>query len=287
MRTIPCFVTHPGPVAEERLAFARSRGRAVTLSLRGGQSLEAAIGEALAGEPLYSGWLELEAASVAALAYVIPDKAPNDQTVAWYSQTHRLKAPGQIDHLGLVVGQMEGCMFLHGHGSWSGGDGETRFGHLLFAETHLAEDVTARGFLLKDAVFERLPDAESNFSLFQPKSLPATVSEEADFALLRMLPNEDLTVGLDAVCAQLGWRQARAFGLGSLVGAQFEDGRLLNSFATEFVICDAIAQSECDTISGPEIHIVGEAGGAGLRGRVQRGSNPVLVTAEILLQRVS
>nr|WP_321444152.1 hypothetical protein [uncultured Cohaesibacter sp.] len=292
MRSVPRSVTHPGPKAAERLPFSRSRGRAVTLALRGDQDLQSAIAEALAGVGLYSGWLELEAAPVDALAYVIPDKAPNDQTVAWYSQTHRLQAPGLIHHLGLVVGQADGALFLHGHGSWGHGswsetDGAVRFGHVLFAETMLAQDVIAHGFLLDDACFERLPDAESNFSLFQTKSLSQPEPDGADFALLRMLPNEDLAMGLDMVCARLGWQQARVFGLGSLVGAEFDDGRLLDSFATEFVIRDALAHGEAGCLRGPEIVIVGEAGGAGLRGRVTRGANPVLVTAEILLQRIS
>lgn len=290
MRSVPRSVTHPGPKETERLPFAQSRGRAVTLALRGGQDLQSAIAAALSDVGLLSGWLELETVSVDALAYVIPDKAPTAETVAWYSQTHRLRAPGLIHHLGLVVGQADGGLFLHGHGSWSETDGAARFGHLLFAETMLAQDVIARGFLLDNACFERLPDAESNFSLFKPKSLSQPASNEADFALLRMLPNEDLALGLDAVCARLGWRQARVHGLGSLVGADFEDGRLLDSFATEFVIRDALAHGHGMTDpgqhSGPEIVIVGEAGGAGLRGRVTRGANPVLVTAEILLQRL-
>ncbi len=100
----------------------------MTLALRGGQDLQTAIAGALADVGLYSGWLELEAASVDALAYVIPDKAPNDQTVAWYSQTYRLGAQGRIHHLGLVVGQADGALFLHGHGSWSETDGAVRFG---------------------------------------------------------------------------------------------------------------------------------------------------------------
>jgi len=287
MRSVPRSVTHPGPKETERLPFARSRGRAVTLALRGGQDLQSAIAAALSDVGLYSGWLELEAVSVDALAYVIPDKAPTAETVAWYSQTHRLCAPGRIHHLGLVVGQADGGLFLHGHGSWSETDGAVRFGHLLFAETMLAQDATARGFLLDDACFERTADAESNFSLFKPISLSQPAPRDADFALLRMLPNEDLAMGLDMVCARLGWQQARVFGLGSLVGAEFDDGRLLDSFATEFVLRDALAHGEAGCLPGPEIVIVGEAGGPGLRGRVTRGANPVLVTAEILLQRIS
>ncbi len=145
-----------------------------------------------------------------------------------------------------------------------------RFGlaHLLCWRNHTgARCDCAAAFCWMMPVLNDCPMRRVIFPCFNPKACPQPAPDDADFALLRMLPNEDLALGLDAVCARLGWRQAHVFGLGSLVGAEFDDGRLLDSFATEFVLLDAIAYGEAHGKDGlhpgPEIEDCGRSGRCG------------------------
>lgn len=278
------LVKHPGPIALERLSIAPSHGRKVTLSLRAGIDLETAIAEAITSQGIESAWLTFEETPVETLSYVIPDKAPNDKTVAWYSKTYRLSRPGQIHAMGLIVGQFEGVPFLHGHGLWSEKEGDQKMGHIMPRETILTSDTIIHGLAFDDARFERQFDPESNFTLFQPSQKRACTGGE--FALLRIRPNEDLATALDEACSRLGWQQAKVHGLGSLVRAQFDDGRELNSFATEFLILDGTARADHTRRAGPNIAIVGEEGGKGMQGKVKRGANPILITAELFLERI-
>jgi hypothetical protein len=148
----------------------------------------------------------------------------------------------------------------------------------------LAAPVVARGIGLTGARFERRPDPETNFTLFRPSG-DARDAEDADYALVRLAPNQDFAGALDTACARLGWEGARVHGLGSLIGATFEDGSVLDSLPTEFLILDADARAEGQSGPGPEIAIVGIEGGDIREGALKRGENAVLITAELLLER--
>jgi len=278
-------VTHPGPVAEERQEILPAGGRPVALTVNAGLPFEDAVADAMAAEGLDGAWLEIEEATVSALDYVIPAPAPDAEHVAWYSEIHSLGGPGRIHHLGMMVGRDGGASFLHGHGLWAPRDGGTAMGHILAPRTTLAAPAVARGIGLTGARFERRPDPETNFTLFRPSGA-ARDAESAGHALLRLAPNQDFSGALDTACARLGWEGARVHGLGSLIGATFEDGNVLDSLPTEFLILDAEARAEGGTGPGPEIAIVGIEGGDIRRGRLTRGGNAVLITAELLLERL-
>ena len=126
----------------------------------------------------------------------------------------------------------------------------------------------------------RRHDTETNFNLFQ---VDQTNDAGGGFAALRLLPNQDLSDGIDRACKTLGWKSASVQGLGSVNTAQFDDGRWLDSLPTEFLILDATAG---DGARGPEIVIVGKDETEILTGRLSRGKNMVLVTAELVLSRL-
>ena len=277
-------VTQPGPVHPKRLAIVPTRGRLIELPLHAGEDLHAAIVRAAKLEGVESAWLEIRDVPAKSLAYVIPDKAPTNETVAWYSKTHRLAAPARIDQLGLILGTSDGNAFLHGHGLWHEEGKDQRMGHIFAHETILAQDTKLTGIALDDACFDRRFDEETNFPLFEP--VARRKIEHSGHALVRIKPNEDFALALDVACSRLGWNVARAHGLGSLVEADFVDGTRLDSFATEFLILDAICGENSSENSSPEIIIIGEDGDKLMRGRLSRGNNPILITSEILLERI-
>ncbi|PID95747.1 MAG: hypothetical protein CSA85_00755 [Alphaproteobacteria bacterium] len=275
-------VTHPGPVRPSRMDLAACEGRAIEVTLAAGIPLEDAIAEALAPLALDSAWLEIKNAEVKNLNYVIPAFAPDDAHVAWYSDTLGF-AKGRIDHVGMIVGRHDGAFFLHGHGRWTPEGGPAAMGHILAGQTQLSEPVKARGIGLVGARFDRRGDEETNFDLFHVDQVG---SAGPDYAALRLLPNQDFAQGLDDACAALGWAAARVHGIGSVNTARFEDGQVLDSLPTEFLITDAIAGTTgSHEKSGPEVVIVGIDGTKILSGRLSRGENAVLVTVEAVLSR--
>ena len=275
-------VQHPGPVRQSRMDLAPCDGRDIEVTLAAGLSLEDAVAQTLEPLGFDSAWLEFSKAEVDALSYVIPSDTPDDTHVAWYSETHSFDA-GKIDQIGMIVGRHEGASFLHGHGRWTPEGGKQAMGHILAPHTQLAAPVTARGIGLTGARFDRRADAETNFDLFQVEQ---TGAEGSDFAALRLLPNQDFADGIDAACAALGWTFARVHGIGSINTPHFENGWVLDSLPTEFLVTDATAGTGGSTQRpGPEVIIVGTDGANILTGRLSRGENAVLVTAELVLSR--
>ena len=277
-------VTHPGPPNAARLELVPCAGGPVALTLRAGRPLEDAMAEAMAEAGLDSAWLEVADAPVSRLAYVIPAVAPDDDHVAWYSDILGVGGPGRIDRLGMAVGTHEGRSFLHGHGLWRPEGGRQAMGHILAPRTELARDTVATGIGVTGARFDRGPDTETNFELFHATGDPAG---DARNALLRIAPNQDFAGALDAACARLGWGTARVHGLGSLIDARFEDGAVLGSLPSEFLLLHAEARADAADRNGPEIAIVGIDGARVLQGPITRGDNPVLITAELVLERTA
>lgn len=277
-------VTQPGPIAETRRDIVPANGRPIEVNLRPHIPLADAIAEALDAENCTGAWLEIKSADVARLSYVTPALAPDSEHAAWWSEIYRFNGAGTIHHLGMMVGRDQGACFLHGHGRWSPATGGIAMGHILAQQTVLSRPAVAHGIGLRKAYFDRRPDPETNFNLFQPTG-DALAASDAPYALLRLAPNQEFSSALDLVCAELGWQSAKIFGQGSLIGAHFDDGSTLDSLATEFLILNAEARADGSLASGPEIAIVGIDPDDLRHGVLQRGKNPILITAELLLQR--
>ncbi|MEP3116100.1 hypothetical protein [Nisaea sp.] len=277
-------ITQPGPIAPERQEILPVEGQAIKVTLRPDIPLEDAVAEALATAGCDGAWLEFSDAPVAALDYVIPALSPDDEHVAWYSAIHTFGGPGRIERLGMMVGREGTASFLHGHGLWIPEGGEIAMGHILAPRTMLSEPTVAHGTGITGSHFARQADPETNFTLFRPAGA-AKEGQDSRHALVRLAPNQDFAHALEQVCTRLGWDGARVHGLGSLIGAWFDDGTILDSIATEFLILDAEVRTEGSAGKGPEITIVGIDGSDIRSGRLCRDQNPVLITAELMLER--
>ena len=279
-------VSHPGPISPDRLDILRANGTPVKLTLAAGIPLELAVAEALQEIGCAnSAYLELTKANVSELAYVMPAHAADEEHVAWYSEVQRWDGAGVIHHLGMIVGHREHRCFVHGHGTWTPKGGACAMGHILSQMTVLENPAVVTGFALCGARFEGRHDPETNFTLFRPMLHGIAAGTDACFAVLRILPNQDLDIALDTACEVLGWQSARAWGVGSINMPHFSDGRVLDSLPTELLILDAICRADGESSMGAEIRVVGTDPSQIEQGHLARGSNGVLITAEIVLRR--
>src|SRR4029079_2689666 len=81
-----------------------------------------------------------------------------------------------------------------------------------------------------------------NFKLFGPVPTVATSPETTTRAFaLRLRPNHDFAWALESFCRDRGITRARVRGgVGSIIGARFTDGRVVEPFATEMVVSAGI-----------------------------------------------
>jgi hypothetical protein len=260
----------PGSVAAERAVAVPCRIEPVEFQLKAGLTVNEAIAQAH-GIQGFSGYVDLSGVPLAPLDYVIPGAAPDAGHVAWYSRTHTLAA-ATIERAGAIVGIRDGEPFLHCHGAWAG-----RMGHLLPLDSVVALDCIVTGLKMDGARFEVEDNSETNFRLFAPKRAETT-SEPDGFALV-LRPNEPVLASIEAVCARNSVERARIFGVGSTVGALFEDGSEVASYATELLVTDGrYEDGRCQL----DIAIVG-LDGAVSRGRLARDV-AVLITFELVIQ---
>jgi predicted DNA-binding protein with PD1-like motif len=273
-------IEQPGPARPERVVAVRSRGRRVAFELPAGALLLDAVREAFGREGFESGVLRLTGGALDPLAYVMPALSPTPRHAAFYSETHRPAGGGRIVAGALTFGRRDGAPFFHCHALWEEADGRVCGGHVLPDETRIGAPLTVEGVGLADAIFEASPDPETNFPLFAPRPIGDGAGEGA-FHALRLCPNQDLAGALEAYCAGAGIAAARLHGgVGSIIGARFADGTMVEPFATEMALEAGRIEAGVATVDAGLVDLTGAAS----RGRLVRGDNPVLMTLEVVLE---
>lgn len=280
-------ILHPGPAAPQRLDAVPVAVREQALVLRAGRPLLDALVDALPAGTA-SAVLSLGEATLAPFAYVMPARSRTPEHAVYFSE--RFDAPGPVRLLeaSVTFGRQDGQPWLHCHARWQDADGTPHCGHLLPRDAVLASDLPCTAWLLDGAAFTVLPDAQTRFTLFRPVADTAGPPPGASALAVRLAPNEDVCSALEALCRQQGWTHAAVRGgVGSTVGAVFDDGRVVTPFVTEVLIrsgrirpgADGAPQAELD------VALVDHTGGLA-QGRLARGANAVLVTFELVLQPV-
>ncbi|MDD7971042.1 hypothetical protein [Roseinatronobacter alkalisoli] len=268
-------IDHPGQPARARDCALVCHACPVTLTLRAGESVTQAITDALAQAGIHAAYLRLDGATLDPLRFVIPAPAPGDGHAAWYSRTHAPARPVRLLQAGVHAGWRDDARFLHCHGLWDGA--APAMGHALCPESILAAEYQATGWAIEGAGLYVEYDPETEFSLFQPHSVPSATAANAVLATLR--PNQDIGQGLRRIAARHGMQNASIHGIGSLVGTCFQDGSNLDSYATEILIRDGRVQAG---------NVALDVASVGFDGRVHAGkltldANAICVTAEVLL----
>lgn len=281
---LPTHIEHPGP-AGAPYTSAPTRLIELDFELPAGISLHTSLAQSIRAQGLTGAYLRIRNAQMSKLHYVIPDLAPDDSHVAWYSPTHTLAMPGRIMDAGLICGSHGDQPFFHCHGMLEDAAGTPLMGHILPETCLPSRPVRLQGLGFRDARFRRLPDSQTGFELFMPEPVRSVAA--ANGLLLRITPNTEITAPLIAACQKAGWTRAEVHGLGSIIGAHFADNRRMESFATELLITHGLVDlSRKAPRVDLEIALVGLEG-AFMRGRLKPESNPVLITAEIVLKNLS
>lgn len=272
-------LAQPGPALLPRVESLAARATRLDFTLEAGLSLLEAVARPLRAAGFASAAVEIAGGGFGPFAYVLPAHAPDAVHAAWYSATHEPPGGARLERGNVTFGQREGAPWLHCHAVWQEASGR-RAGHVLPEETLVAAPVAARAWGLSGAGFAVGPDAETNFSLFQPAALPGPTGGSRA-VVLRVRPNEDMVAALEAACRAHGIARAvLRGGVGSLVAPRLAEGTGTADIATELLV----------TGGG-----VGPGGGAvavalaDMQGRVHagtvpRGANAVCITCELVLE---
>lgn len=280
-------ILQPGPPALERIQWVEARGRGFSFTLEAGLPLLEAVRRGFAREGFVSGTVNVKGGALGPFAYVMPALSKTSEHAAFYSDTFRPTGTTRLKLATMTFGERDGAPFFHCHGLWTEADGRINGGHMLPAETVVAESFEVEAFGIEGAMFTAGRDSETNFKLFGPVPTDMTAAQTTSRAFaLRLRPNQDFAGSLEAFCREHGVARARLRGgVGSTIGARFADGRSVEAFATELAVTSGTVAP--NAIGEPEaaldITLVDYTGGLA-EGRLIRGDNPVLMTMELVLE---
>jgi predicted DNA-binding protein with PD1-like motif len=281
-------IAQPGRPAPERIQWAEARGRAFSLTLQAGLPLLEATRQGFAAEGFAGGVLNIEGGALGPFAYVMPALSTTGENAAFYSETFRPEGVTRLRTGAMTFGERDRAPFFHCHALWTEAGGRAGGGHILPEETVIAEPFVVEAFGIDGAKFRAEPDPETNFKLFGPVPSAATAKARATSRAyaLRLRPNQDFAGALEAFCRERGIAKAKLHGgVGSIIGARFADGRMIEPFATEMAVRAGAIVSDVDGAleATLEVALVDYTGGLAI-GRLVRGDNPVLMTMELVLE---
>jgi predicted DNA-binding protein with PD1-like motif len=280
-------IVQPGRPAPERIQWAEARGRAFSFTMQAGLPLLEAARRGFAAQEFAGGMLNIKGGALGPFAYVMPALSTTGENAAFYSETFRPAGITRLRAGAMTLGVRDGAPFFHCHALWTEADGRAGGGHILPEETDVAEPFEVDAFGLDGARFAAEPDPETNFKLFGPIPSAAQGARTTSRAYaLRLRPNQDFAGALEKFCRERGIAGAKLHGgVGSIIGARFTDGRIVEPFATELAVrSGTIGLGASGALEAHlNVVLVDYTGGLAM-GRLLRGDNPVLMTMELVLE---
>ncbi len=278
-------IEHPGPVHPVRVQCVPARVCPVDVELPRGVTLLQGLADAVRAQGATSAVFSLRDLTLAPMAFVMPALSDSPKHVAYFSERHEAIGAARIEAGSITYGLREGQPSLHCHATWIEADAHRRSGHVL-AESRVERPARIDAWMLDGAAFEVQPDAETNFSLLQVTPTAARPGGGLEALVVRVRPNEDLCLALEALCAERNIRRGRIRGgVGSLIGAVFDDGRTVEPFVTEVFIRRGVIEPGIDGALRAEVDVGLVAySGEIAEGRLARGQNPVLITFELVIE---
>lgn len=272
-------VVQHGPEHPQRIDSRRVRGIPIAFDMEPGQTLLAALTRPLVEAGMQSAALRFgEGGALSPFHYVMPGPPDGPQHVAYFSAPRCPEGETRVNQAAVTFGWNGTEPAVHIHGVWTEPGGDRRGGHMLPGECVVHSSMRVDGIGFPDSRIETMPDAETNFTLFQLAGIRPT--DSGNHIVARVRPNEDITLAAEAAARQHGVTDAIIFGtLGSLIGTHFADGRIVQADATEVLVRQGRLRggvAELDMI------IVDEQGRAE-EGLLLRGENPVLITFDLVL----
>jgi predicted DNA-binding protein with PD1-like motif len=295
-------IDHPGIPGTEPLTAVKSTLISAEITLQAGTTLMQSAIDALGTIGAKSAVMRLEGGAFMSFCYVMPALSDHPEHSVYFSQKYNVAGRVALETACLTYGERDGKPWLHCHAIWIEPDGARRCGHLLPESITICEPIQAFASILQQATYCVAPDAETNFSLFKPvenalesqsaQPIPQSAqpihNERTNGQLafaLRIAPNQDVCLTLESFCAQHGIDYATVLGgVGSTVGAVFDDNTIVEPYVTEMLIRQGSIRP--DEYGQPraalDISMVDYLGEIS-EGRLKRGENPVLVTFELVL----
>ncbi|CAN7767891.1 hypothetical protein [Variovorax sp. LjRoot178] len=259
--------------------------RPVHVELPRGVTLLQGLADAVRAQGTTSAVFSLRDLTLAPMAFVMPALSDSPKYVAYFSQRYESSGAARIESGSITYGLRDGQPSLHCHATWIEADGHRRSGHVLAAESRVERPARIDAWMLDGAAFEVQPDAETNFSLLQVTPTAARPGG-LEALVVRVRPNEDLCLALEAICAERNIRRGRIRGgVGSLIGSVFDDGRTVEPFVTEVFIRGGVIEPGTEGALRAEVDVglVAHTGEIA-EGRLARGKNPVLITFELVIE---
>lgn len=280
-------IKQPGPAHADPIQWVEARGESFSFVVEAGEPLLEAVGRGFAARGYESGVLNAAGGALSPFAYVMPALSETPDHAAFYSAVFRPAGISRLSMAAMTFGRRDGEPFFHCHALWQEADGRRNGGHILPEGTIVAESFEVEALGLDGAGFVAEPDAETGFKLFGPVSAaPRGSAAGARVFALRLRPNRDMAGLLEQFCRDRGIGRARLRGgVGSIIGARFDDGRTVEPFATEMAVRTGLVEPGAGggLEATLDVALVDYAGGLA-EGRLQRGDNPVLMTVELVLE---
>lgn len=288
-------IEHQGPCTEDPIQTVSSQCLTVYETLRSGQTILEAFAALLKKYNVVSAVARLESGLLFPASYVLPALSTDPEYAVYYSQTYEAFNPLVLSEGAVTIGLRDQKPWLHCHARWTDAQGQLHCGHLLPEQTFLAQDTLVELTLLFDAAFEVCPDEHTRFSLFKPRANPAQRAEHGAASnpppmpssvtpgvLVRIGPNVDFGLALLEACARHSINSALVYGgVGSVVGAVFDDGRVVEPFVTELMVRRGYVDRSNQQVT-LDIALIDYTGTVS-EGCLSLGENPVLVTCELVL----
>src|SRR4051794_1428973 len=164
MRTL----RQPGPRHPVRIDAIPAAPHALRLTLPAGATLTEALTAPMVAAGFQCGTLTLRNATLSPFRYVMPNPAPDETHVAWFSATQAPADTSVIELANATFGWADGAPAIHCHAVWREPDGSRRGGHILPGDTRLAAPAEALAWGFTTVRIDTRPDPETNFTLFQP-----------------------------------------------------------------------------------------------------------------------
>ena len=281
-------IQHPGQPSLQRVAAQQVELEPFELELPGHMSLMQAVAQSMQGIGAQCATFRMQGGGFEPFSYVMPALAKTSAHAVYFSDTYPVEGAVRLETASVTFGQRDGKPWLHSHAIWIEASGRRHCGHLLPDDIQVNHPIQAQGVAVRGATFTVCPDGETNFTLFVPlKSMarPIQTPRSKGYAL-RVAPNIDISMALETFCRERGITHAKIQGgVGSTVGAVFDDGRVVEPFVTELLIRngEVFTNAAGQTQAQLDVSMVDYKGGVS-EGRLARGQNPVLVTFELALE---
>ncbi|MBR0657145.1 PPC domain-containing DNA-binding protein [Plastoroseomonas arctica] len=270
-------IRQPGPAPQPRAVVVPALLHPCAFTLPAGALLLDTLRDALAARGFRSGAFTIAGGGFSPFGYVIPALSPDATRAAWYSEARRPPGVTRLEHGALTFGRRDGAAFFHCHATWFEAEGVRRGGHILPEEAVIAAPIQLTGVALSGAAFEVSDDPETGFRLFAPVATDDTRPGGHPGLALRLRPNQDITLAIEAIADGKGYKRATLRGgVGSIIGARFTDAPATEIPFTEMFIRAGGAGRPLDIAMVDVEDRLHE-------GTLARGENPVLMTLEAVL----